>query len=170
MAPMEHADGGIVVIGARTNNLKDVSLTIPKKALTAFVGVSGSGKSSLVLDTIAVESQRQLNETFPSFVRSRLARLERPKVEALRNLSTAVVVDQRPPGENSRSTVGTMTEVNPVLRVLFSRHGEPCAGPSNAYSFNDPHGMCRAARAWAGSRPWNPRLSSTIRRRSTRAR
>lgn len=142
MDPMEHADGGIVVIGARTNNLKDVSLTIPKKALTAFVGVSGSGKSSLVLDTVAVESQRQLNETFPSFVRSRLARLERPKAEALKNLSTAVVVDQRPPGENSRSTVGTMTEVNPVLRVLFSRHGEPCAGPSNAYSFNDPHGMC----------------------------
>ncbi|WP_067173471.1 ATP-binding cassette domain-containing protein [Microtetraspora niveoalba] len=132
----------IVVTGARENNLKDVSLRIPKERLTVFTGVSGSGKSSMVFATIAVEAQRQLNETFPAFVRNRLPGHERPQAEVIDNLSAAVVVDQRPPTGNSRSTVGTMTEIHPILRVLFSRHGTPSAGPSTAYSFNDPQGMC----------------------------
>ncbi|MFI9027891.1 ATP-binding cassette domain-containing protein [Streptomyces sp. NPDC053560] len=139
-----HFSGDIVIGGARENNLKNVSLTIPKGKLTVFTGVSGSGKSSIVFGTIAVESQRQLNETFPWFVRNRLTRYERPRAEVMANLSTAIVVDQKPIGGNSRSTVGTMTEVHPMLRVLFSRHGTPSAGPSNLYSFNDPHGMCPA--------------------------
>ncbi|MCO5995441.1 ATP-binding cassette domain-containing protein [Actinoallomurus rhizosphaericola] len=132
----------IVVGGARQNNLKNVDLRIPKHRLTVFTGVSGSGKSSMVFGTIAVESQRQLNETFPWFIRNRLPRYERPDAEVIENLSTAVVIDQRPVGGNARSTVGTMTEINPILRVLFSRHGRPSAGPSHAYSFNDPRGMC----------------------------
>ncbi|MFF4081695.1 ATP-binding cassette domain-containing protein [Streptomyces sp. NPDC001777] len=132
----------IVLGGVRENNLKNVSLTIPKGKLTVFTGVSGSGKSSVVFSTIAVESRRRLNETFPWYVRNRLARYERPRAEVMENLSTAIVVDQKPIGGNSRSTVGTMTEVHPILRVLFSRCGKPSAGPSNLYSFNDPHGMC----------------------------
>lgn len=134
--------GDIVLGGVRENNLKNVSLTIPKGKLTVFTGVSGSGKSSIVFSTIAVESQRQLNETFPWYVRNRLTRYERPHAEVMENLSTAIVVDQKPIGGNSRSTVGTMTEVHPILRVLFSRCGKPSVGPSNFYSFNDPHGMC----------------------------
>ncbi|MFJ1618650.1 ATP-binding cassette domain-containing protein [Streptomyces sp. NPDC088251] len=134
--------GDIVLGGARENNLKNISLTVPKGKITVFTGVSGSGKSSIVFSTIAVESQRQLNETFPWYVRNRLARYERPRAEVMENLSTAIVVDQKPIGGNSRSTVGTMTEIHPILRVLFSRHGKPSAGPSNLYSFNDPHGMC----------------------------
>ncbi|REE96526.1 ATP-binding cassette domain-containing protein [Thermomonospora umbrina] len=132
----------IVLRGARVNNLRDVSVRIPKQRLTVFTGVSGSGKSSLVFGTIAAESQHQLNQMFPAFVRHRLARRERPDADAVENLSTAVVVDQRPVGGNSRSTVGTMTEIHPLLRVLFSRCGTPGAGPSTAYSFNDPQGMC----------------------------
>lgn len=107
-----------------------------------FTGVSGSGKSSIVFDTIAVESQRQLNETFTWFVRNRLPKYERPHAEALEDLSPAIVVDQRPVGGHSRSTVGTMTDIYSVIRVLFSRHGTPSAGPATAYSFNDPSGMC----------------------------
>jgi excinuclease UvrABC ATPase subunit len=132
----------ITITGARENNLKDVSLRIPKGRLTVFTGVSGSGKSSVVFDTIAVESQRQLNETFTWFVRNRLPKYERPHAESLEDLSPAIVVDQRPVGGHSRSTVGTMTDVYSVLRVLFSRHGTPSAGPATAYSFNDPSGMC----------------------------
>ncbi|MEU8845832.1 excinuclease ABC subunit UvrA [Streptomyces sp. NPDC048564] len=132
----------ITITGARENNLKDVALRIPKGRLTVFTGVSGSGKSSIVFDTIAVESQRQLNETFTWFVRNRLPKYERPHAEALEDLSPAIVVDQRPIGGHSRSTVGTMTDVYSVIRVLFSRHGTPSAGPATAYSFNDPSGMC----------------------------
>ncbi|WP_308249896.1 excinuclease ABC subunit UvrA [Sphaerisporangium fuscum] len=132
----------IVISGARENNLKDVSVRIPKGLLTVFTGVSGSGKSSIVFDTIAVESQRQLNEAFPAYLRNRLPHYERPRAEAIENLSPAIVVDQRHVGGNSRSTVGTMTEIHPILRVLFSRHGSPSAGHSSAYSFNDPQGMC----------------------------
>jgi excinuclease UvrABC ATPase subunit len=132
----------ITLTGARENNLKDVSVRIPKGRLTVFTGVSGSGKSSIVFDTIAVESQRQSNETFTSFVRNRLPKYERPRAESLEGLSPAIVVDQRPVGGHSRSTVGTMTDVHSVLRVLFSRHGTPSAGPATAYSFNDPSGMC----------------------------
>lgn len=132
----------ITLTGARENNLQDVTLRIPKVRLTVFTGVSGSGKSSVVFDTIAVESQRQLNETFTWFVRNRLPKYERPHADALEDLTPAIVVDQRPIGGHSRSTVGTMTDIHSVLRVLFSRHGTPSAGPATAYSFNDPSGMC----------------------------
>ncbi|GEC03090.1 thiamine ABC transporter permease [Streptomyces spinoverrucosus] len=132
----------ITLTGARENNLKDVTLRIPKGRLTVFTGVSGSGKSSVVFDTIAVESQRQLNETFTWFVRNRLPKYERPHADSLEDLTPAIVVDQRPIGGHSRSTVGTMTDVYSVIRVLFSRHGTPSAGPATAYSFNDPSGMC----------------------------
>lgn len=143
--PTEPADprNWIILAGAREHNLKNVSLRIPKGRITVFTGVSGSGKSSIVFSTIAAELQRQLNETFPSFVRNRLPRYERPRADAIENLTTAIVVDQKPVGGNSRSTVGTMTEINPILRVLFSRHGTPSAGDSSAYSFNDPAGMSR---------------------------
>ncbi|MEU3599044.1 excinuclease ABC subunit UvrA [Streptomyces sp. NPDC006798] len=132
----------IVITGARENNLRDVSLAVPKNRITVFTGVSGSGKSSLVFDTIAVESQRQLNETFTSFIRNRLPKYERPQADAIDELSVAIVVDQKPVGGNARSTVGTMTDIYSFLRVLFSRHGTPPAGPATAYSFNDPTGMC----------------------------
>ncbi|WP_432183556.1 ATP-binding cassette domain-containing protein [Streptomyces tendae] len=132
----------ISITGARENNLQDVTLRIPKGRLTVFTGVSGSGKSSVVFDTIAVESRRQLNETFTWFVRNRLPKYERPHADALEGLTPAIVVDQRPVGGHSRSTVGTMTDIHSVLRVLFSRHGTPGAGGATAYSFNDPSGMC----------------------------
>ncbi|MEV3859054.1 excinuclease ABC subunit UvrA [Streptomyces sp. NPDC050095] len=132
----------IHIVGARENNLRDVTLRIPKNRLTVFTGVSGSGKSSIVFGTIAVESQRQLGETFSWFVRNRLPKYERPHADALEDLSPAIVVDQKPIGGHSRSTVGTMTDVYSVLRVLFSRHGTPSAGAATAYSFNDPSGMC----------------------------
>ncbi|MFI2374715.1 ATP-binding cassette domain-containing protein [Streptomyces sp. NPDC018964] len=139
---MSHSSEYITLTGAGENNLKDVTLRIPKGRLTVFTGVSGSGKSSVVFDTIAVESQRQLNETFTWFVRNRLPKYERPHAETMEDLTPAIVVDQRPVGGHSRSTVGTMTDVYSVLRVLFSRHGTPSAGPATAYSFNDPSGMC----------------------------
>ncbi|MFF3495388.1 ATP-binding cassette domain-containing protein [Streptomyces sp. NPDC002795] len=130
------------IVGARENNLRDVTLRIPKERLTVFTGVSGSGKSSVVFDTIAVESQRQLNETYTWFVRNRLPKYEKPHADALEELTPAIVIDQKPVGGHSRSTVGTMTDVYSVIRVLFSRHGTPSAGGATAYSFNDPSGMC----------------------------
>ncbi|MFE7358653.1 ATP-binding cassette domain-containing protein [Streptomyces sp. NPDC057543] len=136
------SDRNIVITGARANNLRDVSLTVPKGRITVFTGVSGSGKSSIVFGTIAVESQRQLNETFTWFVRNRLPKYERPQVDSIDDLSVAIVVDQKPLGGNARSTVGTMTDIWSVIRVLFSRYGTPSAGPASAYSFNDPGGMC----------------------------
>ncbi|MEV4007866.1 excinuclease ABC subunit UvrA [Actinomadura sp. NPDC049753] len=132
----------IVIAGARNNNLKDVSLRIPKNRLVVFTGVSGSGKSSIVFGTVAAESQRQLNETLSWFARDRMPRHERPDADVIDRLAPAVVVDQRPIGGNARSTVGTITDISPVLRVLFSRHGTPSAGLAAAYSFNDPRGMC----------------------------
>ncbi|MGW0288743.1 ATP-binding cassette domain-containing protein [Streptomyces tuirus] len=138
----DFAHDAITLTGARENNLKDVTLRIPKGRLTVFTGVSGSGKSSVVFDTIAVESQRQLNETYPWFVRNRLPKFERPHADGLEDLTPAIVVDQRQIGGHSRSTAGTMTDVYSVIRVLFSRHGTPSAGPATAYSFNDPSGMC----------------------------
>lgn len=134
--------GGIVLTGVRQNNLRGISLRLPKEKLIVVTGVSGSGKSSLVFDTIAAESQRQLNHTYDAFIRNRLPKHERPRAERLAGLTAAVVVDQKPVGGNARSTVGTMTEIHPMLRVLFSRRGEPSAGPATAYSFNDPRGMC----------------------------
>ncbi|MBO2457020.1 ATP-binding cassette domain-containing protein [Actinomadura violacea] len=136
-----HADD-IIITRARENNLKDVSLRIPKGRLVVVTGVSGSGKSSLAFGTVAVEARRQLAETFGWFARDRMPKHERPDADAIENLAPAVVVDQRPIGGGARSTVGTASEINPVLRVLFSRHGAPSAGEASAYSFNDPRGMC----------------------------
>jgi excinuclease UvrABC ATPase subunit len=132
----------IRIVRARVNNLADVTVEIPKARLTVVTGVSGSGKSSLVFDTVAAESQRQLNETFPPFVRNRLPHYGQPDADALENLTPAVVVDQRRLGGNARSTVGTATEVAPLLRLLYSRAGTPFVGYSPAFSFNDPSGMC----------------------------
>jgi excinuclease UvrABC ATPase subunit len=133
----------IEIVGARENNLRGVSLRIPRRKLVAFTGVSGSGKSSLVFDTIAAEAQRQLNETFSSFVRNRLPKLGQPAVDAIENLSTAIVIGQQRLGGNARSTVGTITDIYALLRLLFSRAGEPRLGDSSAFfSFNDAAGMC----------------------------
>src|SRR5687768_9943412 len=132
----------IEIRGARENNLKDVSLRIPKRQITIFTGVSGSGKSSIVFDTIATEAQRQLYENFSMFVRSFLPRYPQPDADAIENLSMAVVVDQKRLGGGSHSTVGTITDIYAVLRLLFSRIGRPHVGPASAFSFNDPTGMC----------------------------
>ena len=128
----------IRVQGARVNNLKDVSVEIPKRRLTVFTGVSGSGKSSLVFGTIAAESQRLINETYSAFVQGFMPTLARPEVDVLEGLTTAIIVDQERMGANSRSTVGTATDANAMLRVLFSRLGKPHIGSSNAFSFNVP--------------------------------
>lgn len=132
----------INIRGARENNLKNVSLQIPKRKITVFTGVSGSGKSSIVFDTISSEAQRLLNETFTAFVRNRLPRHSQPDVDSIENLSTAIVIDQKRLGGNSRSTLGTITDLYAILRLLFSRVGQPFAGYSNVFSFNDPQGMC----------------------------
>lgn len=134
--------GHIEIEGARENNLADVSLTVPRNQITVFTGVSGSGKSSIVFDTIAAEAQRQLNETFSAFAQSRLPKHGQPDVDAIQGLSAPVIIDQKRLGGGSRSTVGTITDINARLRMLFSRAGEPSAGYSSAYSFNDPQGMC----------------------------
>jgi excinuclease UvrABC ATPase subunit len=128
----------IRVQGARANNLKDVSVEIPKRRLTVFTGVSGSGKSSLVFGTIAAESQRLINETYSAFVQGFMPTLDRPEVDVLEGLTTAIIVDQERMGQNSRSTVGTVTDANAMLRILFSRLGKPHIGPPTAYSFNVP--------------------------------
>src|SRR6266545_2006602 len=128
----------IRVQGARENNLKDVSVELPKRRLTVFTGVSGSGKSSLVFGTIAAESQRLINETYSAFVQGFMPTLARPDVDVLDGLTTAIIVDQERMGANARSTVGTATDANAMLRVLFSRRGQPQIGSSNAFSFNVP--------------------------------
>jgi excinuclease UvrABC ATPase subunit len=128
----------IRVQGARENNLKDVSIEIPKRRLTVFTGVSGSGKSSLVFDTIAAESQRLINETYSAFVQGFMPTLARPEVDLLDGLTTAIIVDQERMGANPRSTVGTATDANAMLRILFSRLGKPYVGPPTAFSFNIP--------------------------------
>jgi len=126
----------IRVLGARVNNLKDVSVDIPKRRLTVFTGVSGSGKSSLVFGTIAAESQRLINETYSTFVQGFMPTMARPDVDVLDGLTTAIIVDQERMGANPRSTVGTATDANAMLRIVFSRLGQPSVGPPNAYSFN----------------------------------
>src|SRR4029079_8347757 len=128
----------IRVHGARENNLKDVSIEIPKRRLTVFTGVSGSGKSSLVFDTIAAESQRLINETYSTFVQGFMPTLPRPEVDVLDGLTTAIIVDQQRMGADTRSTVGTATDVNAMLRILFSRLGQPHIGSPKAFSFNVP--------------------------------
>jgi excinuclease UvrABC ATPase subunit len=134
----------IEIRGARENNLKDVTLRIPKRQITIFTGVSGSGKSSIVFDTIATEAQRQLYENFSMFIRSFLPRYPQPEADAIENLSMAVIVDQKRLGGGSHSTVGTITDIYTALRLLYSRVGKPHVGYSNAFSFNDPAGMCPA--------------------------
>ena len=124
--------------GARENNLKDISVEIPKRRLTVFTGVSGSGKSSLVFATIAAESQRMINETYSAFVQGFMPTLSRPEVDLLDGLTTAIIVDQERMGSNPRSTVGTATDANAMLRILFSRIAKPHIGSPNAYSFNIP--------------------------------
>jgi excinuclease UvrABC ATPase subunit len=132
----------IEIHGARENNLKDISLRIPKRQITVFTGVSGSGKSSIVFDTIATEAQRQLYETFSMFVRNFLPRYAQPEADSIENLGMAIAVDQKRLGGGSHSTMGTITDIYTVLRLLFSRAGEPFVGYSNVFSFNDPQGMC----------------------------
>ncbi|MCA1845468.1 MAG: excinuclease ABC subunit UvrA, partial [Actinobacteria bacterium] len=128
----------IRVLGARENNLKDVDVEIPKRRLTVFTGVSGSGKTSLVFDTIAAESHRLINETYSAFVQGFMPTMARPDVDVLEGLTTAIIVDQERIGANPRSTVGTVTDTNAMLRILFSRLGKPAIGPPTAFSFNVP--------------------------------
>lgn len=132
----------IRIKGAKVHNLKNITVSIPKEKITVFTGVSGSGKSLLVFDTIAVESQRLLNDTYSWFIRNRLPKYEKPDVEAIENLPPSIIINQKRIGGNARSTVGTASDIQPLLRLLFSREGKPSAGPSHYYSFNDPAGMC----------------------------
>lgn len=132
----------IEVIGAKNNNLKNVSVKIPKHQITVFTGLSGSGKSSLVFDTIAAESQRLLNETYSAFIQQMLPSYESPQVEEINNLPVSIVIDQKKIGGNARSTVGTITEIYTGLRLLYSRLAKPFVGYSMVYSFNNPVGMC----------------------------
>ena len=134
--------GSIAIRGARENNLKNVSLDIPKRRITVFTGVSGSGKSSLVFGTIAAESQRLINETYPAFVQQFMPHYGQPDADLLENISAAIIVDQQRLGGNSRSTVATVTDAAQMLRVLFSRLAEPRLGSPGLYSYNDPRGMC----------------------------
>ena len=138
-----HPEDKIIIRGLRQNNLKNVSLDIPKGKIVVFTGVSGSGKSSIVFDTIAAESQRQMNETYTAFMRGRLPKYEKPKVERIDNLSASVIVDQARLGGNARSTVGTISDMYAALRLLYARIGQPYAGTASYFSFNDPNGMCK---------------------------
>uniref|UniRef100_UPI0031DEF676 excinuclease ABC subunit UvrA n=1 Tax=Saccharothrix mutabilis TaxID=33921 RepID=UPI0031DEF676 len=141
-APASPVPEWIRVTGAREHNLANIDVEIPKRRLTVVTGVSGSGKSSLVFDTIAVEGQRQLNDTLPAFVRSFLPGSARPAVDLIEHLPATIAVDQRPLTGGRRSTVGTITDIAPLLRLLFSRAGEPFVGYADAFSFNMPAGMC----------------------------
>lgn len=134
----------IVIRGLCQNNLKNVSLNIPKKKIVVFTGVSGSGKSSIVFDTIAAESQRQMNETYTAYIRGRLPKFEKPKAEKIDNLCASVIIDQTRLGGNARSTVGTISDMYSALRLLYSRIGEPYVGTASFFSFNNPNGMCPA--------------------------
>ncbi|MGN0588432.1 MAG: ATP-binding cassette domain-containing protein [Ruminiclostridium sp.] len=132
----------IRIIGLKQNNLKNVSLDIPKNKIVVFTGVSGSGKSSIVFDTVAAESQRQMNETYSAWVRGRLPKYEKPEVEFIDNLNPSVIIDQTRLGGNARSTVGTISDMYSLLRLMFSRIGTPRIGPASYFSFNNPNGMC----------------------------
>lgn len=138
---MSHKDY-ITIRGLTQNNLKNVSLEIPKEKIVVFTGVSGSGKSSIVFDTIAAESQRQMNETYSAFIRGRLPKYQKPKVDFIDQLSASVIIDQARLGGNARSTVGTISDMYSALRLLFSRIGTPYVGTASYFSFNDPNGMC----------------------------
>ena len=134
----------IKVRGARVNNLKNVEVNIPKRRLTVFTGVSGSGKSSLAFGTIASESRRLIDETYSAFIQGFMPSLPRPDVDVLENLSPAIIIDQERMGASSRSTVGTATDANSMLRLVFSRLSTPYVGPSGCFSFNLPEGMCES--------------------------
>ena len=133
----------IIIKGLTQNNLKNISLELPKNKIIVFTGVSGSGKSSIVFDTIAAESQRQMNETYSAFARARLPKYEKPHVEFIDNLTASVIIDQSRLGGNARSTVGTISDMYASLRLLFSRIGTPWVGTASYFSFNDPNGMCK---------------------------
>ncbi|EFQ56882.1 ATP-binding cassette domain-containing protein [Streptococcus downei] len=132
----------IDILGAKEHNLKNIDVTIPKNKLVVFAGVSGSGKSSLVFDTLARESSRQWQDSYPLFLRNKLPHYDRPQVDDIKNLPPSIVVNQKSLGTNTRSTVGTAMDIAPLVRLLFSRIGQPSAGGSMAYSFNHPAGMC----------------------------
>lgn len=132
----------IKIRGLKQNNIKNISLDIPKNKIVVFTGVSGSGKSSIVFDTVAAESQRQMNETYNAWVRGRLPKYDKPNVEWIENLNPSVIIDQNRLGGNARSTVGTISDMYSLLRLLFSRIGEPAVGPASYFSFNNPNGMC----------------------------
>ena len=132
----------IIIKGLTQNNLKNISLEIPKEKIVVFTGVSGSGKSSIVFDTIAAESSRQMNETYPAFIRGRLPKYKKPKADLIDNLTASVIIDQSRLGGNARSTVGTISDMYSALRLLYSRIGEPYTGTASYFSFNDPNGMC----------------------------
>lgn len=136
-------ENSIILKGLRQNNLKNISLTIPKNKIVVFTGVSGSGKSSIVFDTVAAESQRQMNETYSAWVRGRLPKYEKPKAEFIDGLNPSVIVDQSRLGGNARSTVGTVSEMYSALRLLYARIGEPRNGTASYFSFNNPNGMCK---------------------------
>ena len=128
----------IKIRGLKQNNLKNIDLDIPKNKIVVFTGVSGSGKSSIVFDTVAAESQRQMNETYTAWIRGRLPKYEKPDVEMIDNLNPSVVIDQSRLGGNARSTVGTISDMYALLRLMFSRIGTPQIGPASYFSFNDP--------------------------------
>ncbi|MCK9169104.1 MAG: excinuclease ABC subunit UvrA [Treponema sp.] len=133
----------IVITGLHENNLKNVNLRIPRQKLVVFTGVSGSGKSSIVFDTIGAESQRQMNESYSAFIRSRLPKHPKPHADRIENLTASVIVDQSPLGGNARSTVGTISDMYAQMRLIFSRTGTPYVGTASFFSFNDPNGMCK---------------------------
>ena len=133
----------IKIRGLKQNNLKNISLDIPKNKIVVFTGVSGSGKSSIVFDTVAAESQRQMNETYSAWVRGRLPKYEKPNAELIDHLNASVIIDQSQLGGNARSTVGTISDMYPLLRLMFSRIGTPAVGPASYFSFNNPNGMCQ---------------------------
>lgn len=139
---MGKAQEQIVIRGLRQNNLKNISLNIPKEKIVVFTGVSGSGKSSIVFDTVAAESQRQMNETYTAFMRGRLPKYEKPKVDFIDHLTASVIIDQSRLGGNARSTVGTISDLYAAVRLLYSRIGTPYVGTASYFSFNDPNGMC----------------------------
>lgn len=132
----------IIIKGARQNNLKNVSLSLPKHQLTVFTGKSGSGKSSLVFSTIAAESERLLNETYSTYIQNQLTHYEKPDVDSIQNLPVSMVISQKRLGGNSRSTVGTISDIYSAVRLLWSRIGQPFVGYSNEFSFNNSAGMC----------------------------
>src|SRR3954467_769578 len=141
MAKADSLYGSIIIRGARENNLKNISLDIPKRRITVFTGVSGSGKSSLVFGTIAAETQRLINETYPAFVQQFMPRYGQPDADSLDNISAAIIVDQQRLGGNSRSTVATVTDTAQMLRVLYSRIATPHLPSPGLYSYNDACGM-----------------------------